>query len=177
LLLTWILSRSYEALMAVLKVVEYPHSVLKKQAKVVTTIGVKERRLIQDMVDTLYHEDGVGLAAPQVGISKRIIVISPRALPGEERVYLNPEILARSPEEELGLEGCLSLPGISGEVPRAKRIKFQAMDLNRSLVTEEAEGFRARVIQHEIDHLNGILLIDRLDFARKQVLVSARARL
>ena len=155
--------------MAILKIVTYPAAVLRKKAAALRAVGPKEKRLIQDMIETMYREDGVGLAAPQVGISKRIIVISPSARKGEERAYVNPEVIARSPEEETGLEGCLSLPDVSGEVRRAKRIKVQAINLDAVHVTEEMDGFRARVLQHEIDHLDGILLIDRLDFNQKQI--------
>ncbi|MBI3999080.1 MAG: peptide deformylase [Candidatus Omnitrophica bacterium] len=163
--------------MAVLKIVEYPNPVLSKKAKPIETISQKELRLIQDMIDTLYQEDGVGLAAPQVGVSKRIIVVSPNAERGEERVYINPKIIKTSPEEETGLEGCLSLPGVSCEVRRAKKIEFRALDLKGIDKTESAQGFLARVIQHEIDHLNGILLINRVDFNQRQSLLGTYRRL
>ena len=110
--------------MAILKVLEHPHPTLSKKSSPVSSIGRAERRLVRDMIDTMYQEDGVGLAAPQVGESKQIIVISPRAQPGEERALINPKIIERSPEEELGIEGCLSLPGITVEVPRAIKIKI-----------------------------------------------------
>ena len=163
--------------MSLLKVIHYPNPTLSKKAEAVERITQKEERLIQDMIDTMHQEDGVGLAAPQVGISKRIIVISPNAKPGEERALINPEILERFGGEEMGLEGCLSLPGISGEVRRAKKIKFQARTLKNEKITELATDFAARVIQHEIDHLNGILLIDRVDFDRRQALLSEYQRL
>ena len=134
-------------------------------------------RLIKDMIDTMYQEDGVGLAAPQVGVSKRIIVVSPNARRGEERVYINPEIIESSPEKEIGLEGCLSLPGISCEVQRSKKIKFKALDLNGVEQAEELLNFPARVIQHEIDHLNGVLIIDRVDFNQRQSLLGTYRRL
>ena len=162
--------------MAVLKIAQYPSAILAKKAKTVTTIGKEEQQLIQDMIETMYHDDGVGLAAPQVGVSKQIIVISPRAHRGEERVLINP-VITESSGEEVGLEGCLSLPGISGEVRRATKIKFQALDPTGAHIVETAQAFTARVIQHEIDHLNGILLIDRVDFNKRQELLSAYQRL
>ena len=163
--------------MSVLKVIHYPESVLTKKAKAVDVIGQKELRLIRDMIDTMYQEDGVGLAAPQVAASKRIIVVSPNARRGEERVYINPEIIESSQEEEIGLEGCLSLPDISCEVRRAKKIRFRALDINGTEQIEQVCDFPARVIQHEIDHLNGVLLIDRVDFHRRQALLGTYRRL
>ncbi len=163
--------------MANLKVLEYPNSVLSGKAKLVESISKKDLQLIRDMIDTMYQEDGVGLAAPQVGVPKRIIIVSPNAHPGEERVYINPEILQSSSEQEIGLEGCLSLPGISCEVRRAKKIKFKALDLNGSEKIEDFENFSARVIQHEIDHLNGVLIIDRVDFNQRQTLLGTYRRL
>ena len=163
--------------MATLKIREYPDQILQAKAKPVSSISKKDLELIQDMIDTMYQEDGVGLAAPQIGISKRIIVVSPNAQRGEERVYINPEIVELSHEEETAVEGCLSLPGISCEVRRAWRIKFKVLDLKGKEKIEEALGFAARVVQHEVDHLNGILLIDWLDFNRRQVLLGSYQRL
>lgn len=163
--------------MAVLKVLEYPDPILSAKAKPLGSISKKDLELIRDMIDTMYREDGVGLAAPQVGISKRIIVISPNARRGEEEAYINPEILESSKEQELGLEGCLSVPGISCEVRRAQKIKFKALTPKGNQCIQELDGFPARVVQHEIDHLNGILLIDRLDFNKRQAVLSAHQRL
>ena len=163
--------------MAALKVIEYPNPVLSKKAEPVVKITQKELRLIQDMIDTMYQEDGVGLAAPQVGVSKQIIVVSPNAKWGEERVYINPEVIESSEEQEVGLEGCLSVPGISCEVRRPKQIRLKATDSKGLKLLEEFQSFPARVIQHEIDHLNGILLIDRVDFNQRQTALSSYRRL
>ena len=163
--------------MAILKIREYPDPVLSMKAKSVGTIGPKELRLIQDMIETMYQEDGVGLAAPQVGISQRIIVVSPEGEPGEEEVYINPEIFESSQDEEVGPEGCLSLPGVSCDVRRTKRIRLRALDLQGKQRTQDLKDFHARVVQHEIDHLNGVLLIDRLDFNRRQMLLGSYRRL
>ncbi|OGW86279.1 MAG: peptide deformylase [Omnitrophica bacterium RIFCSPHIGHO2_02_FULL_46_11] len=163
--------------MALLKVLEYPNPILTKKASLVSKNELKSLRFVQDMIDTMYHEDGVGLAAPQVAISKRIIVVSPDAQRGKERIYINPEIVESSKEEEIAVEGCLSLPGISCEVRRAKKIKLRSWDLNGAELAEEFENFSARVVQHEIDHLNGILLIDRVDFNRRQALLGSYRRL
>ncbi len=162
--------------MSLLKIRTYPDPVLKKKAELVKQFGPEEQKLFDDMIKTMYVEDGVGLAAPQVGISKRILVASPTMTQGEEYVFINPEILeARG--RELGLEGCLSLPGISGEIPRAKFIRFRALDRQGKPREMEVRDFFARIIQHELDHLNGILLIDRVDFDKRQELLAAYQRL
>ena len=163
--------------MALLKVLEYPNPILAKKALAIGKDELKNLHFIQDMINTMYQEDGVGLAAPQVGISKRIVIVSPNAKPGEERVYINPEITESSREEEIAVEGCLSLPGISCEVRRAKKIKLRSWDLNGVEQIEDLQNFPARVVQHEIDHLNGILLIDRVDFNRRQALLGTYQRL
>jgi len=163
--------------MSLLKIVQYPNPALSTKAKPVDKIMPKDLKLIRDMIETMYQEDGVGLAAPQVGISKRIIVISPNACPGEERVYINPEIIHQSPDEEVDLEGCLSLPGISCEIRRAKKISFQALTLEGQKIVEEIKSFPARVIQHEIDHLNGVLLVDRVPFHQRQSILGSYKRL
>jgi len=158
-------------LMAILKVLTYPNPILQKKAETVQKIGPAEQRLIQDMIETMYTDDGVGLAAPQVGVSKRIFVASPTAKPGEEMVFINLKILESS-GTQIGPEGCLSLPGISGQVQRAKKIKYEAMDKNGKWIAGEASDFLARIIQHELDHLDGKLLIDRVDFLQRQEILS-----
>ena len=128
--------------MAILKVKIYPDPVLKKKAEPLTQFGPEEQALFDNMIETMYQEDGVGLAAPQVGISKRVIVASPTMTEREEYVFVNPEIFeARG--RELGMEGCLSLPGISGEIPRAKAIRFRALDRQGKPVEMEAKDFFA----------------------------------
>jgi len=117
------------------------------------------------------------LAAPQVGISKRIIIISPRAVRGEEQIYINPEIIHFSDQQETGLEGCLSVPNVSCEVRRAKKITLKALNLEGKSLLEEFQNFPARVVQHEVDHLNGVLLIDRVDFNQRQALLGSYQRL
>ncbi|MBI4115232.1 MAG: peptide deformylase [Candidatus Omnitrophica bacterium] len=162
--------------MTILKIRTYPDPILQKKAEPVSRFGTEEQRLFDDMIKTMYTADGVGLAAPQVGISKRILVASPTMTQGEEYVFINPEILeARG--REMGLEGCLSLPGISGEIPRAKVVRFRALDREGKPLEIEVKDFFARIIQHEIDHLNGVLLIDRVDFDKRQELLASYQRL
>jgi peptide deformylase len=153
--------------MALLKVRVYPDPILKKKAEPLKKFGPEEQKLFEDMIETMHIEDGVGLAAPQVGISQRILIACPTMKKGEEHVIVNPQILEMQ-GREMGAEGCLSLPGIAGEVPRAKKIKLRFQDREGSVRETDLKDFFARIIQHEIDHLDGILLIDRLDFNKRQ---------
>ncbi len=122
--------------------------------------------LVEDMFETMYSSPwaGVGLAAPQVGVLWRLIVID---FQNEPYVVINPRITSRSEENEVGSEVCLSLPFMTGDVQRNKSIKLEFFDLNGELHTREEEGFRAVVFQHEIDHLDGVLYVDRLVSAKK----------
>jgi peptide deformylase len=137
----------------------------------VGTLTAEEREFVKDLVHTMYEYDGVGIAAPQVGVLKRIIVVSPESKPGTEKVYLNPKIISQE-GEEVGVEGCLSVPGVSGEVRRAKTIRVEAQDLDARPLDFKAAGFEARIVQHEIDHLNGKLFIDRIGFKQRQDMVA-----
>jgi len=163
--------------MGKLKVLQYPDPILSKKAEKVGKLTDKDLRAIREMIDIMYEEDGVGLAAPQVGISKRIIIVSPRSTRGEEQVYINPEIIHFSEQQEMGLEGCLSVPNVSCEIRRAKKITLKATNAEGKPILEELHNFAARVVQHEVDHLNGILLIDRVDFNQRQALLGSYQRL
>ena len=162
--------------MALLKIKTFPDPILKVKSARQEDFGPSMQKFFDDMLETMHIEDGVGLAAPQVGISKRIVVVCPTARQGEEYVIVNPEIYEQSGREN-GVEGCLSLPGISGEVPRAKKIRFRYQDRHGKAHDVEAKDFFARVIQHEIDHLDGILLIDRVDFNQRLKLLAEYQRL
>ena len=161
--------------MAKLKVYEYPHPVLKQKAEKVAKVDDKIRSFLDDMLETMYEAAGVGLAAPQVGVSKRIVVIDV-AHPdeGEERnpIYLvNPEIIWHSDEESCQYEGCLSVPDQSAEVSRYKQVRVQYLDYNGKEAEIMAEGLLAIALQHEIDHLDGILYIDRISRLKRQMLL------
>ena len=161
--------------MAKLKVSEYPHPVLKQKAEKVAKVDDKIRSFLDDMLETMYDAAGVGLAAPQVGVSKRIVVIDV-AHPdeGEERnpIYLvNPEIIWHSDEESCQYEGCLSVPDQSAEVSRYKQVRVQYLDYNGKEAEIMAEGLLAIALQHEIDHLDGILYIDRISRLKRQMLL------
>ena len=137
-----------------------PDPVLRHKASRVAAVTPSIRKLVDDMVDTMYSNAGVGLAAPQVGVTRRIIVIQ---LPDDERprIYINPEITRREGERQVE-EGCLSIPGYRGTVRRSVRIRAKALDRNGRLVRIKAEDLLAQALEHEVDHLDGILYIDRL---------------
>jgi peptide deformylase len=153
-----------------LEIREYPTAVLKKKAGTVKKFGPELQSLVERMFEIMYETDGVGLAAPQVGISKRVVVVDSRQSPEEKMVLVNPSIAKRE-GEELMQEGCLSVPGAFTDVKRSARVEVVAQDLTGEKIRFTAEGFLARIIQHEVDHLDGLLFIDRLDvIAREQAL-------
>lgn len=134
--------------------------ILRKISKKVDVIDDSLKSLVYDMFETMYHADGVGLAAPQIGILKRIIVIDIEVI---KKVMINPEIISESTTDmQDGPEGCLSVPGIEDTVRRPKLLTVRYMNLDGEIVTEEARDLYARVICHEVDHLNGILFTDKV---------------
>ncbi|MBD2846160.1 peptide deformylase [Paenibacillus sp. IB182496] len=144
--------------MAIRIIVKDPDPVLRERAKEVTKFNASLHRLLGNMADTMYEAEGVGLAAPQIGILKRVIVVDI----GDEHGLIemvNPEIVERE-GEQLGPEGCLSIPGINGDVKRAFRVKMAGLDRDGQPLTVEAEDYLARAFQHEVDHLNGVLFTD-----------------
>jgi peptide deformylase len=147
--------------MAVLKVRKYGDPALRKGAVPVGEVTPEVRKIIADMTETMYDEVGIGLAAPQVGISLRLIVISDEEGRGVQAL-LNPVIVDRS-GEVTGEEGCLSIPGVFAPVTRAARVTVEARSVDGNPLAIDARGLRARVLQHEIDHLDGVLFIDRVD--------------
>ena len=138
----------------------FPDPVLREPAKPVGLVDEAVRKLIADMGETMRAAPGIGLAAPQVGIQRRVLVYS---LTEEDPItaVVDPEIVDRS-GEQIDSEGCLSMPGISYEVPRAQRVRVRGLGTNGEAIEIDAEDLEARVLQHEIDHLDGILFIDRL---------------
>ena len=147
--------------MAVFPIRTLPDPVLKQKAKRVRTIGRSIKKLIRDMIETLHAEPGrVGLAAPQIGIPLRVIVIG---LPEEEDIaIINPEIVRRKGERLIG-EGCLSVPGYLGQIKRAESITIKGRDPNGREIRIKADGLLAQALEHEIDHLNGVLYLDHLE--------------
>ncbi len=147
--------------MAVLPIRTLPEAVLRQKAKKVSTIDASIRKLVADMQETLHDDEGrVGLAAPQIGVSLRVVVIG---LPDEEdMIMINPEIVKKKGERQVS-EGCLSLPGYIGELNRAETVTAKWRDLNGKEVRIKAEGLLAQAIEHEIDHLNGHIYIDHME--------------
>ncbi len=144
--------------MGVRKLVKSNHEVLKEKAVAVKSITDPILFLLEDMVETMNHHQGLGLAAPQLGISKQIIVINKGN--GEVLKLINPAIV-NSRGNNADVEGCLSLPGIYGEVRRADKIVVEALNENNIPVRMNAAGLLARILQHEVDHLNGVLFIEK----------------
>ena len=150
--------------MAILSVLTLPEPILRRKSKRVRTIDGSVRKLAEDMIETMHAASGVGLAAPQVGVSLRVIVIG---LPEEEDfVLINPEVVRRN-GERLVTEGCLSVPGYYGEIKRAQRVTVKGKDLSGKEVRIKAEELLAQALEHEIDHINGVLYIDHLESDEK----------
>lgn len=143
-------------------IVKVPHPALRKVAPVVTKITKKTQLLLDDMLRIMRKANGVGLAAPQLGIDQRIIVIAP--MDYRPMALINP-VITKMEGEVVGTEGCLSLPGLYGSVTRAKFVEVDCLDRRGREITLELEGMPARVLQHEVDHLNGVLFIDKVDVA------------
>jgi peptide deformylase len=153
--------------MTLLKIVALPDPVLRRKAKPITTFDANLQALIDDMIETMRDAPGVGLAAPQVGVSQRLIVVEylendeDEESPKKLFVVVNPEIKEMSTETEPGLEGCLSIPGLHGEVERSLAVTIKGRTRHGQPVKIKAKGWLARIFQHEIDHLEGIVFTDR----------------
>jgi len=153
--------------MATREIITIGHPTLRKKARKVTRFGAELRQLIDDMIETMRVAPGVGLAAPQVNVSKRVIVVELPAdeeagTPSELYAFVNPEIVKTSRQIEEGQEGCLSVPGYVGDVPRSTMAVVRGQDAYGKPQKIRAHDYLARIFQHEIDHLNGILFIDRV---------------
>ena len=165
--------------MALLKIITYPEKSLSQPSVKVETIDEEIHELIRDMGETMYHESGVGLAAPQVGVNKRILVYNPKAADpesdsmgdaGEEReiaALINPEILEASGSYLSENEGCLSVVDFRADVKRYEKVRVRAQDMDGKELEFEASGLPAVIMQHEIDHLDGILFIDRISALKR----------
>ena len=153
-------------------IVTLPDPVLRRKARPVKTFSKDLQTLIDDMIETMRDAPGVGLAAPQVGISERLIVVeygedkedeNGEIIEAPKKLYvlINPEIVKTSEEKELGVEGCLSIPGLVGEVERFSRIQVKGLNRHGQPTKVKAKGWLARIFQHEIDHINGVVFPDR----------------
>ena len=178
--------------MAVLPIYVVPQPVLKKSAAAVDAVTTEIKQLVDDMIDTMYAARGIGLAAPQVGVSQRVIVMDvdqKRAdgadhdedsedddddtplVKGKVQVFINPEVVWESEELNVYEEGCLSIPGQYAPVERPKQVRVKYMALDGSAQEIEADGLLATCLQHEIDHINGVLFIDHISSLKRDMLL------
>ncbi|MFA5530007.1 MAG: peptide deformylase [Thiohalomonadaceae bacterium] len=153
--------------MAILSILHFPDPRLATRAQPVERVDDEVRRLVADMFETMYGAPGIGLAATQVNVHRRVVVIDVSEDKNEPRVFINPEILSREGVEEME-EGCLSVPGIYEKVQRAERVKVRALDGDGNPFELETDGLLAVCIQHEIDHLEGKLFVDYLSQMKRQ---------
>lgn len=149
-----------------LKIRQYKERVLHQKARPVEKITEATRKLVQDMIPTMHIANGVGLAAPQIGVSEQVIIVNPTQEKGKEIVLINPVIVRRSGRME-STEGCLSVPGAQVKLRRWKEVEVNYIDLSGEKRNIKADELLARILQHEIDHLNGTLIIDHLSFLRR----------
>ena len=146
-----------------IKIINFPHPILRYEAKPIRRVDANLKAVADRMLELMYEFRGVGLAATQVGLPMRMFVMNATGKQGEgtELVFINP-VISRPRSNEEAEEGCLSLPNVHGNVVRAKTIRFNAFDISGKEIDEDVSGFEARIIQHETDHLNGVLFIDRM---------------
>ena len=155
--------------MTLCEIVTLPDPILRRKARTITRFDTELQTLIEDMIETMRAAPGVGLAAPQVGISDRLIVVEypeddeQEDAPKKLFVVVNPEIKETSAETEMGIEGCLSIPGLHGEVERALAVSVKGQTRRGQPFKIKARGWMARIFQHEIDHLNGVVFTDRAE--------------
>jgi peptide deformylase len=162
--------------MALRRVLTYGDELLQQKCEPVESMTPELQQLIADMGETMYSASGIGLAAPQVGVLQRVLVLDVDQV-GEDgvdegrrrlRAYINPDIVWASAEDEPFVEGCLSVPGVDAEVYRPVRVRVRYRDEQWNEREEDADGLLARVVQHECDHLDGVLFVDRLGFLKRQ---------
>lgn len=157
--------------MALLEIRLMGDPVLRERAEAIDAVTGELRDLARDMFDTMYEADGVGLAANQVGVLRRLIVVDPREDGVVPRALVNPRVVATAEETERAEEGCLSIPGLRDIVERNATVVVEALDLEGETIRVEAEGLHARVLLHEIDHLDGVLFLDRVSPLKRKMLL------
>lgn len=163
--------------MMIYPIVAYGHPVLKKRAEEIPVGAPGMKELADDMFETMYQAQGIGLAAPQIGKSIRMFVADGTPLEEEDmqdfkQVFINPELIEELDEPWLYEEGCLSIPGVRDDVSRRARLRIRFYDENWQLHEREYDGMKARIIQHEYDHLEGVLFTDRISAFRRRLLKS-----
>ena len=164
--------------MAIRSIITLPDRILRKRAKPVERVDAELRKLADDMLATMYDAPGIGLAAPQIGVSRRLIVMDPAKDEGPKTplVMVNPEILERSDAMRIHEEGCLSIPDFTAEVERPERARVAYLDIKGEPWEVEVEGIWSTLVQHEIDHLNGVLFIDYLSRLKRDMVVKRFAK-
>ena len=145
-----------------LQIVYYPSPVLRQKAQDLPQIDDVVRQVARRMIELMHEAEGVGLAAPQVGLSWRLFVVNPTGDAGDDRVFINPVLTEPSEEVDAREEGCLSIPDVRGQIRRPRRITIEALDEQGQRVTLTSDELPARIWQHETDHLDGVLIIDRM---------------
>ncbi|HEX7242503.1 MAG TPA: peptide deformylase [Longimicrobiaceae bacterium] len=158
--------------MSVLNIEMLGADVLRRRAVEVEEVDDELRRLIDDMFETMYEAEGVGLAGPQVGVSRRVIVVDVHDEEVEPFALLNPRVVEASPETEKNEEGCLSIPGLAAAVERPSRVVVEGLDREGNPMRVEGTGLLGRCLQHEIDHLDGVLFIDRVSPLKRKMLLA-----
>jgi len=150
-----------------------PDPLLRVKSQPLEQIDASALKLAQDMLDTMYHAPGIGLAAIQIGVAVRLLVldVAPKDTPPNPQIFFNPEILWRSDERNIYEEGCLSIPDYYAEVERPKRLKVRYIDAQGHTQEIEADGLLATCLQHEIDHLDGILFIDHISRLKREMVI------
>jgi len=162
------ITRGGAGVMSLKKIIKYPDTILRKKSDYVKRVDKEIKQLIEDMAETMYASRGVGLAAIQIGVLKRVIVVNI----GEGLVaVVDPEMLEGEGDTQME-EGCLCLPGVMVEVKRREKIKVKGLNEKGEEIVIDAEGLLARALQHEIDHLNGILIIDKVSKIKRELLTS-----
>jgi peptide deformylase len=159
--------------MAIRDILVAPHPLLKTKAKPVTAVDAEVRQLMDDMLETMYAAPGIGLAAPQVGVGQRVIVVdvAPDGEPPQPLRLANPELVWLSDEEVTAEEGCLSVPEYFGDVSRPAKVRIRYRDYEDKQVEIEPEGLLATCLQHEMDHLDGVLFIDHLSSLKRNIIL------
>jgi peptide deformylase len=157
--------------MSVLKIELLGSEVLRKRAEEIGEVDDELRALIRDMFETMYDAEGVGLAGPQVGVLRRVIVVDVRDQGDGPFALVNPVIVEQSRESEKAEEGCLSIPGVSSVVERPLKVVVEGLNEKGERVRVEGEGLLARCLQHEVDHLDGVLFIDKLSALKRTMLL------
>lgn len=156
--------------MAVLEILKYPHPILKRRCEEVSRINGEVKKLIQDMTETMHEANGIGLAACQVGVPRRVIVVDVSPLDPEKECFamVNPEIVIEEGEIEHE-EGCLSVPDCSEKIKRKEKVLVRGLSPEGRMIEIPAEGILAIALQHEIDHLNGVLILDRISRLKREL--------